>query len=268
MTLLLIGTMLPAFYAHAEAEPFSRLKKVGSLQDGDSVLIAYKGEDGLRVLGTRQNRNNRAAVSGTGSSSLTPSSSMCVLALADAGNGLWTLYDAENDGYLCAASDAGLYLRTAGSVTAAAKWRITAQADGTFRLAAAQYLCNILRYNLLTDAFVCSPETGVENLAEVTLYVRHAEPTATPSETPAATPSETPTATPSETPAATPSDSPTATSSETSTETPSPTPMPTSTPSSAPTPTPTATPSETPTATPSETPTETPSSTPTATPTP
>ena len=137
------------------------VKNISNLSVGDEVLLV--NIDNSYALGTKQNNNNRTAVSVTISNDkiTNPENTVDVLTVGKSGD-YWTFYSNNGSGtgcpgYLYAASSSGNYLRTQSSNDNNGIWDVTINTttgEGSF-VAQGTNTRKVMQYNNSSHIFAC-----------------------------------------------------------------------------------------------------------------
>lgn len=154
---------------------------VTSITSGKHYIISALAD---KAMGA-QNTNNRAAVGVTNSyGSVTFSSNAGVTEFIIYGpdaDGLYTIYDASENGYLYAASSGSNHLKTQAGIDDNARWKITFDAEDVASIVAEKSSNNkVMQYNSGSTLFSCY---GSASQTAVYLYEKDGEATPTESVT-------------------------------------------------------------------------------------
>ena len=155
---------------------------VSSITSGKHYVIVNNDYD--KAMGA-QNTNNRAAVGVTsGAENITFLSNAGVAEFIIYGpdaDGLYTIYDEKNKGYLYAASGSSNHLKTQANIDNNARWEITIDGDKVASIVATKSSNNnVMQYNDGSTLFSCY---GSASQSEVNLYEKDGEATPTESVT-------------------------------------------------------------------------------------
>ena len=155
---------------------------VSSITSGKHYVIVNR-ENSMAV--GAQNDNNRAAVSVTNSNDKVTFNSNAgvtefIIYGPDAG-GLYTIYDASENGYLYAASSGSNHLKTQAGIDDNARWEITFDGEDVASIVAqGSNSRNVMQYNSNSTLFSCY---GSASQSNVYLYEKDGEATPTESVT-------------------------------------------------------------------------------------
>lgn len=152
---------------------------VSSITSGKHYIIS----SGNQAMGV-QNENNRAAVSVTNSNDKVTFNSNAGVAefiiYGPDADGLYTIYDASENGYLYAASSSKNYLRTQTDIDNNARWKITFNENVASIVAVNSSNNKVMQYNSNNTIFSCY---GSATQSAVYLYEKAGEATPTESVT-------------------------------------------------------------------------------------
>ncbi len=130
----------------------------GSLTVGSYVIFANPVSNGNGYAMAEQRTNNRGAVSATfdnGSIERESTSTFKAFLVGEGTtDGTYSFYDAEQDGYLCAASSGSNLLHTETTLTANSSFAVTGSTEKTIT-AQGNYTRNLLRFNSNNTIFSC-----------------------------------------------------------------------------------------------------------------
>ena len=140
----------------AAAKVWTLVTDASTLKAGDQIIIAAK--DYNYAISTEQKSNNRgqAAITKSGSTLSTPSSSVQIITLA-AGktSGTWA-FNVGSLGYLYAASSSSNYLKSEKTLSANSSWNVTIASNGTATIkATGSNSRNVMQYNQSSSLFAC-----------------------------------------------------------------------------------------------------------------
>ena len=159
---------ITAVFVEAVSETFDLVTDVDDLEDGAEVVILNSG---VTQAMAAQNTNNRAASNAfTANGAKTQvtveeGSAVRKFTLGTATGGYWTLYDAEEGGYLYAASSSSNHLKTQETNDANGEWTISFASGGDATVTAhGSYSHNLMQYNTGSTIFSCytSGQTAVK----------------------------------------------------------------------------------------------------------
>lgn len=142
------------------------------LEAGKTYLIVNTTAG--KALSKTQNSNNRAATAVTIVNNLidTISNDVCELTLGESNNN-WTFFDANKNGYLCAASSSSNLLKTQSVLDDDGRWTITIASNGSATIIAqGTNDRNNLRFNPNNGSPIFSCYASSSPMSKVELYVR------------------------------------------------------------------------------------------------
>lgn len=152
-----------------------------SITSGKHYVIANGTSGDVSVMGM-QNPNNRAAVEGSvDGTTLSVSSNAGAVEFVIYGpdaDGLYTIYDASENGYLYAASSGSNHLKTQAGIDDNARWEITFNGDKVASIVAKKSSNrNVMQYNSGSTLFSC-----YSTASQTAVYLYEKDGEATPTE--------------------------------------------------------------------------------------
>lgn len=142
------------------------------LEEGaEYIILGQRSNNTILVMTTTQNSNNRAGVVISGTTLPTTLEAEANYAVFELGlsDGHWTFYDAENEGFLYAASSGSNHLKTrANDSDGNSRWEINIGNDNIASVVAqGDFTRNVMQLNTSSNLFACY---GSASQAPVYLY--------------------------------------------------------------------------------------------------
>lgn len=142
----------------AASKDFTLLTSENDLVSGDSIIITNGTDGAIKAMGV-QKSNNRGTVDVVAqSNTISNSKSAAVLKVNEIEEGIFTLFDETESGYLYAASSSKNYLKTSSELDANCNgnWKISIGTSNVATVTAqGNYTKNIMRYNSNSTLFSC-----------------------------------------------------------------------------------------------------------------
>ena len=162
------SSTITAVFAEAVSETFDLVTDVDDLEDGAEVVILNSGVAQAMAAQATNNRAASTAFTANGAKTqvtIEEGSAVRKFTLGTATGGYWTLYDAEEGGYLYAASSSSNHLKTQSTNNANGEWTISIASGGDATVTShGSYSHNLMRYNGSSTIFACyeSGQTAIK----------------------------------------------------------------------------------------------------------
>ncbi|MDD3773141.1 MAG: hypothetical protein PHC38_10870, partial [Weeksellaceae bacterium] len=140
--ILLLLSLFVIAASQAWGQTYDLVTSNAQLEEGaEYIILGQRGNNTILVMTTTQNSNNRAGVVISGTTLPTTLEAEANYAVFELGlsDGHWTFYDAENEGFLYAASSSSNHLKTRPLVSDGnSRWEINIDNDNNIASVVAQ----------------------------------------------------------------------------------------------------------------------------------
>lgn len=142
----------------AASKDFTLLTSENDLVSGDSIIITNGIDGAIKAMGAQKSNNRGTADVVAQSNTISNSKSVAVLKVNEIEEGIFTLFDETESGYLYAASSSSNYLKTSSELDANGNgnWKISIGTSNVATVTAqGNYTRNIIKYNTNNELFSC-----------------------------------------------------------------------------------------------------------------
>lgn len=142
----------------AASKDFTLLTSENDLVSGDSIIITNGTDGAIKAMGAQKSNNRGTADVVAQSNTISNSKSAAVLKVNEIEEGIFTLFDETESGYLYAASSSNNYLRTSSELDANGNgnWKISIGTSNVATVTAqGNHTRNIIKCNTNNELFSC-----------------------------------------------------------------------------------------------------------------